>query len=74
LIAAGVLVTVPEPAPVLLTVRAYVREVNVAVTVLAASMVTEQIAPVPQPAAPVHPVNVQPADGVALRVTEVPEV
>ena len=40
---------------------------NVAVTVLAAFIVTEQ-APVPVQA-PLQPVNVEPVDGVAVRVT-----
>ncbi|TAJ20096.1 MAG: hypothetical protein EPO65_04830 [Dehalococcoidia bacterium] len=44
---------------------------NVAVTVFAASIVTTQL-PVPVQA-PDHPVNVEVASGVAVRVTEVPE-
>ena len=63
----GELVTVPSP--VLETVRVEVLSVNVAVTDLAAVMVTWQ-APVPEQA-PLHPVKVEPVEAVAVRVTTV---
>src|SRR5262247_2410708 len=69
---AGVLVMVPLPAPVLLTVSAKLWTAKVAVTDCAALIVTLQV-PVPvQP--PLQPVKVEPAAGVAVRVTTVPVV
>ena len=68
-IPAGELVTVPLPTPDRFTVRAKVFKSKFAVTDLAASMVTEQGA-VPEQA-PVQPVKMESAAGVALRVTEV---
>ena len=69
LIPAGALVTVPLPVPALLTVSAKVCGVKVAVTVVAALMLTVQ-APVPVHA-PVQPLKVEPAAGVAVNVTAV---
>src|SRR5262245_11311357 len=69
---AGALVMVPLPAPVLLTVSAMPCSAKVAVTDCAALIVTAQV-PVPvQP--PLQPVKVEPAAGVAVRVTTVPVV
>src|SRR5262245_44653019 len=69
---AGALVMVPLPAPVLLSVSAKLWTAKVAVTDCAALIVTAQV-PVPvQP--PLQPVKVEPAAGVAVRVTTVPVV
>ena len=68
LIPAGALMTVPLPA--LLTVSAKVWVVKVAVTVVAALMLTVQV-PVPVHA-PLQPLKVEPAAGVAVSVTTVP--
>ena len=72
-----VLATVPVPLPVLITLNVKVdgggqprSQLNVAVTVLAASIVTPQM-PVPAHA-PLQPLNCQPAAGVAINVTTVP--
>ena len=64
----GVLVTVPAPFPLLDTVRVKVPAlaVKLAPTDFAASMVTLQ-APVPVQA-PLHPANVEPESGVAVRL------
>src|SRR5436309_10711154 len=67
----GVLVTVPLPAPALLTVSAKLGTPNVAVTVVAAFNVTVHV-PVPEQPPPLQPVNVEPAAGVAVNVTTVP--
>src|SRR5262245_23485840 len=64
-------VTVPLPVPPVLTVRVTVRRVKVAVTVVAAFMVTVQ-APVPAQPPPLHPVKAEPVAGVAVSVTTVP--
>ena len=45
--------------------------VNCAVTDVAAVMDTTQV-PVPEQPPPDHPVKVDPVDGVAVRVTDVP--
>jgi len=71
LIPAGLDETVPEPVPALLTVSAKVWRVNVAVTERAAVMETVHV-PVPVHA-PLHPVNVEPAVGDAVRTTDWPE-
>jgi hypothetical protein len=73
LMPAGLLVTVPEPDPVLLTWRAGLPPVdaNVAVTLVAALMVTVQV-PVPEQPPPDQPVNVEPASPSAASVPEVP--
>src|SRR6266403_1714391 len=69
---AGALVTVPLPAPVLLTVSEKLWSAKVAVTDCAPLIVTVQ-EPVPvQP--PLQPVKVEPAAGAAVRVTTVPVV
>jgi hypothetical protein len=70
LMPAGELVTVPLPAPALVRVRLNVCKVNVAVTDCAALIVTTQ-EPVPVHA-PLQAVKTDPADGVAVSVTEVP--
>ena len=72
MIPAGLLVTVPVPVPDLLTASAnMVTDVlKVAVTDLAALMVTEQV-PVPVQA-PLHPAKVEPDAPAALRVTTEP--
>ena len=70
LIPAGALVTVPLPVPALLTVSAKVWAVKVAVTGRAALMVTEQVVAVPVHA-PLQPLKVEPAAGVAVNVTAV---
>jgi hypothetical protein len=71
----GLLVTVPVPVPlVVLTATVYVGiAVNVAVTDLAASIVTEQF-PVPghEIPLPLQPEKVKPAPGVATSTTVVP--
>src|SRR6058998_1634162 len=68
---AGALVTVPVPFPNLVTERAKVGAVNVAVTLWATLMVTVQV-PVPVQPPPLQPVKVEPAAGAAVRVTIVP--
>ena len=67
---AGTLVTVPLPVPALLSVNAKVWVIKVAVTERAALMVTEQEAAVPVHA-PLQPLKVEPAAGVAVNVTAV---
>ena len=69
----GALVTVPLPAPDLVTVSAKELCMKVAVTAAAAFIVTVQ-GPVPVQPPPLQPVNVDPAAGVAVRVTAVPLV
>src|SRR5437667_5568961 len=69
---AGLLVTVPAPAPALETVSTRAG-VKVAVTVVAAESVTVQ-APVPEQPPPLQPVKVEPAAGTAVSVTAVPFV
>ena len=70
---AGVLVTVPLPAPDFVTVSAKDDCMKVAVTEVAAVIVTVQV-PVPLQPPPFQPVKVEPAAGVAVRVTAVPVV
>src|SRR5437016_2584324 len=69
---AGLLVTVPAPAPALETVSTRAG-VKVAVTVVAAESVTTQV-PAPEQPPPLQPVKVEPAAGVAVSVTAVPLV
>ena len=72
MIPAGLDVTVPLPEPVLLTERVKVwGRSNVAVTVVAALMVTEHV-PVPEQPPPLQPANVDPPAGAAVSVTTVP--
>ena len=72
LIPAGALVTVPLPVPALLSVSAKVWVVKVAVSERAAVMLTVQVlVPVH---APLQPLKVEPAAGVAVSVTAVPLV
>ena len=73
LIPAGALVTMPLPAPALLTVSVTGCKANVAVIVaaVAAVTVTAQV-PVPEQLPPLQPPNVDPAAGVAVSVTTVP--
>ena len=71
MIPAGVLVTVPLPAPALLTVRANVGTSKVAMTVVVAFKVTVQ-GPVPVQPPPLQPLNVEPVAGVTVSVTAVP--
>jgi len=62
--------TVPLPVPARVTVSAYSLLVNVAVTDLAASIVTTHA---PEPVqAPAHDVNVEPVEADGMRVTDVP--
>src|SRR5436309_509193 len=68
---AGALVTVPLPAPVLLTVSVKVWRAKVAVTEVAALIVTVQV-PVPEQLPPLQPAKVEPAAGAAVSVTAVP--
>src|SRR5207244_12644802 len=67
----GALVMVPVPAPALLTVSVKVWIANVAVTEVAALIVTVQVA-VPEQPPPLQPAKVEPATGAAVKVTEVP--
>jgi hypothetical protein len=73
LIPAGLLVTVPDPEPALDTVRDGLPPVvaNVAVTDVAALIVTTQV-PVPVQPPPDQPVKVEPASATAVSVTDVP--
>jgi hypothetical protein len=71
LIPAGLLVTVPVPVPALTTLRVYEFKLNMAVTVVAAVIVTVQ-PPVPEQPPPVHPANVELTAGEAVRLTIVP--
>ena len=70
MIPAGLLVTVPVPVPVLAIERLNVCKLNVAVTDLAASMMTVHV-PVPEQA-PLHPTKMELAAGAAVNVTDVP--
>jgi len=71
LIPAGLEVTVPLPDPVLLTKSVNVCTLKVAVTDVAAFMVTEHV-PVPEHPPPLQPANVEPPAGAAVSVTDVP--
>jgi len=72
-IPAGALVTVPVPVPAFATVRRRGMRANVAVTALAASIVTVHVVAVGVVAQPVKPVNVDVAVvGAAVSVTLVP--
>jgi hypothetical protein len=71
LIPAGELVTVPDPAPAGVTVSVCGTAANVAVTLRAAVMLTVQVVVLPVQS-PDQLVNVDPAPGAAVRVTDVP--
>jgi len=71
-IPAGLLITVPVPEPTFSTVTVGRGEtLKVAVTDLAASMVTWQVLPLPVHP-PLHPANMEPKEGEAVSVTTVP--
>ena len=70
LIPAGLELTVPLPVPDLLTDKENVCTLKVAVTEVAAFIVTEQV-PVPEQA-PLQPAKVEPPAGAAVSVTTVP--
>ena len=70
-IPAGLELTDPDPFPDFETLRLNVCSVKVAVTDVAAVTETTQV-PVPEQPLPDHPVKVDPVDGVAVKVTEVP--
>src|SRR5262245_41185767 len=72
-IPAGLLVTVPIPAPAGVTVRVnvFTGAVKLAVTVWSAFIVTVH-EPVPLQPPPLHPVNVEPPVGAAVRATVLP--
>jgi len=71
LIPDGLLATVPVPVPALVTARVKACVLNVAVTDLAAFIVTVQV-PVPEHPPPLQPANTEPLAALAVRVTEVP--
>ena len=71
MIPAGLEATDPEPVPSLETDRVSVFSVKVAVTEVAPVTETTHV-PVPEHPPPDHPVKVEPVDGVAVKVTEVP--
>ena len=71
MIPAGALVTVPLPAPAFVTVSAKLGTPNVAVTEVAADIVTVQ-EPAPEQPPPLQPVKIEPDAGVAVSVTAVP--
>ena len=73
MIPAGLLVTVPAPVPDFVIERTYVGtlEVNVAVTVVAAFIVTIQL-PVPEHPPPDQPLNILFDPCTAVKVTGVP--
>ena len=71
MIPAGLEVTVPLPDPVLLTESVKVCTLKVAVTDVAAFMVTEHV-PVPEHPPPLQPAKVEPPAGAAVSVTDVP--
>jgi hypothetical protein len=70
---AGELVTMPLPLPDLVTVRANVGAVKIAVTDVAVLTVTVHV-PVPEQPPPLQPANVEPAAAAAVKVTAVPFV
>jgi len=71
LIPAGLEVTVPLPVPDLPTDRVNACTAKLAVTEVAAFMVTEQV-PVPEQPPPLQPVKLDPPAGDAVSVTTVP--
>src|SRR2546428_9355959 len=68
---AGALVTVPLPAPALLTVSVKDCGAKVAVTEVAALIVTVHV-PLPVQPPPLQPLKMEPAAGAAVKVTAVP--
>ena len=70
-IPAGLELTEPVPVPDFETVSVSVINVNCAVTDIAPVIETTQV-PAPEQPPPDHPVKVEPVDGVAVKVTEVP--
>jgi len=68
---AGDEVTLPAPLPPLVTESTYVLSVNVAVTDVAAVIVTIHVLLTPQPP-PLQPVKVESVPDVAVSVTGVP--
>ncbi len=66
---AGALVTVPGPTLVIVNGNSWCEKV--AATLFAAFMVTIQLVADPEQA-PLHPVKIEPALGVALMMTRVP--
>ena len=70
-IPAGLELTDPDPFPDFETLTLNVCSVKVAVTDVAAVIETTQVPVLEQPL-PDHPVKVDPVDGVAVKVTEVP--
>jgi hypothetical protein len=64
-------VTVPLPVPARLMVSVFWASTKLAVTVVAAVIVTTQV-PVPVQLPPDHPVNSDPDAGLAVNVTLVP--
>ena len=66
----GLLVTLPVPVPALLTVSVEGTALKLAVTDLFALITTTHVA-VPLHPLPLHPPKVDPADGVAVNVTDV---
>jgi hypothetical protein len=64
-------VTVPTPVPDFVTVKLYTDVANVAVTDVAAFIVTVQV-PVPEQPPPDQPVKVYPLLAQAVKVTDVP--
>jgi hypothetical protein len=71
LMPAGLELTLPRPRPDLLTVSVNFWTAKVAVTVVAAVIVTVHV-PVPEQPPPLQPVNVEPLAGDAVSVTLVP--
>ena len=71
LIPAGLDDTLPRPRPVVLTVKVNCCGAKLAVTVVAAFTVTEQL-PVPEHPPPLQPLNADPASAAAVSVTTVP--
>ena len=68
----GLLVTVPDPVPDFVTVKVYTDMAKVAVTDVAAFIVTVQV-PVPEHPPPDQPEKVDPLVAEAVKVTDVPD-
>jgi hypothetical protein len=65
-------VTVPDPVPDFVTVKLYTDVANVAVTDVAAFIVTVQV-PVPEQPPPDQPEKVDPLFAKAVKATDVPD-